>query len=130
MSPVLNRRKFLTYLGTGTAALAAARTGLDGLVKTAEAKGMFHQSNRLKKPKYGPLKFTPIEPSTKDELVLPKGYRYDVIASYGDKINPKGDTFGYNNDYTLFFPMENKKTADFYGSTMSIFQTCSSSEKR
>ncbi|MEC1591540.1 PhoX family protein [Bacillus sonorensis] len=109
MSPVLNRRKFLSYLGTGTAALAAAGAGLDGLVKTAEAKGLFHQPGRAKKPKYGPLKFTPIEPSTKDELVLPKGYRYDVIASYGDKINPKGDTFGFNNDYTLYFPMDNKK---------------------
>ncbi|QHZ47187.1 MULTISPECIES: PhoX family protein [unclassified Bacillus (in: firmicutes)] len=109
MSPVINRRKFLTYLGTGTAALAAAGSGLDGLVKAAEAKGMFHQPGKFKKPKYGPLKFTPIEPSTNDELVLPKGYRYDVIASYGDKINRKGETFGYNNDYTLYFPMENKK---------------------
>ncbi|UAL51585.1 DUF839 domain-containing protein [Bacillus sp. CMF21] len=108
MPPVLNRKKFLTYLGTGTVALAAASTGLDGLVKSAEAKTPFHYPE-YKRPKKGPLKFQPIEPTTKDDLVLPKGYKYEVIAAYGDKINQKGDTFGYNNDFTLFFPYEDEK---------------------
>jgi uncharacterized protein len=32
-----------------------------------------------------------------DDLVLPQGYRYQVIAAWGDRI---GDSrFGYNNDY-------------------------------
>ena len=35
-----------------------------------------------------------------DDLVLPEGYTYDVVASWGD---PVGDSrFGYNNDYVSF----------------------------
>ncbi|MBF2066423.1 MAG: DUF839 domain-containing protein [Calothrix sp. C42_A2020_038] len=37
-----------------------------------------------------------------DDLVLPEGYQYQVIASWGDKV---GDSrFGYNNDYLSFIP--------------------------
>ena len=35
-----------------------------------------------------------MHPSDKDDIVLPKGYKYDVVAAYGDKINEAGDTFG------------------------------------
>ncbi|WP_221567548.1 PhoX family phosphatase [Alkalihalobacillus sp. TS-13] len=101
----MDRKKFLTYLGTGTVALAAAGTGLDGIADKVNAQqGNFHKPNK-KIPKMGPLKFKPIEPTRKDDLVLPRGYSYNVVAAYGDKINPKGDTFGFNNDFTLFFPI-------------------------
>ncbi|MEO0704916.1 MAG: alkaline phosphatase PhoX [Cyanobacteria bacterium J06649_5] len=37
-----------------------------------------------------------------DDIVLPEGFLYDVIASWGD---PVGDSrFGYNNDYLSFIP--------------------------
>ncbi|MEL6470048.1 MAG: alkaline phosphatase PhoX [Cyanobacteria bacterium J06623_4] len=37
-----------------------------------------------------------------DDIVLPNGFTYDVIASWGD---PVGDSrFGYNNDYLSFVP--------------------------
>lgn len=37
-----------------------------------------------------------------DDIVLPDGFTYDVIASWGDKV---GDSrFGYNNDYLSFVP--------------------------
>jgi hypothetical protein len=36
----------------------------------------------------------------KDDLVLPEGFTYDVVAAWGDKV---GDSrFGYNNDYLSF----------------------------
>ena len=35
-----------------------------------------------------------------DELVLPEGFTYDIVAAWGDKV---GDSrFGYNNDYISF----------------------------
>ncbi|MBD1383551.1 PhoX family protein [Metabacillus arenae] len=107
MTIKMDRKKFLTYLGTGTVALAAASTGIDGVMDRVQGKE-FHHSKK-KKPKKGPLKFQPIEPTDKDDLVLPKGYKYDVVAAYGDKINLDGDTFGFNNDFTLFFQMEDDK---------------------
>ena len=37
-----------------------------------------------------------------DDIVLPDGFTYDVVASWGD---PVGDSrFGYNNDYLSFIP--------------------------
>jgi len=99
----LNRRKFITYLGTGATALAAASTGLGVLTPGAEARTADHLFN-LKTNKVAGY-FTPIEPSTKDELLLPQGFKYDVVAAYGDKINPTGDTFGFNADFTLYFPI-------------------------
>ena len=103
----LNRRKFLTYVGTGAAALTVASTGMGAFAPTVEAKGA-EAANRLLgfKKKVSGLNFTPIKPSDKDDIVLPKGYKYDVVAAYGDVINEKGDTFGFNCDFTEYFPIE------------------------
>lgn len=38
----------------------------------------------------------------KDDLVLPDGFTYDVIAAWGDKVGES--RFGYNNDYLSFVP--------------------------
>lgn len=100
----LSRRTFLTYVGTGAAALATVTSGLGILSETANAQS----ENLLRfKPKKNGFTFNPIEATTKDELVLPKGFKYDVIAAFGDVINDKKDTFGYNNDFTLYFPIKN-----------------------
>ncbi|PZO56310.1 MAG: phosphatase [Phormidesmis priestleyi] len=40
--------------------------------------------------------------AVQDDIVLPDGFTYDVIASWGDAV---GDSrFGYNNDYLSFVP--------------------------
>ena len=49
--------------------------------------------------------FEPIEPTTADDLVLPRGYRYNPLRIYGDEIAP-GQPFGYNADFTAYFPMD------------------------
>lgn len=49
--------------------------------------------------------FTPIRPTTVDDLVLPRGYRYNVVRVYGDMI-AEGQPFGYNADYIGYFPID------------------------
>jgi hypothetical protein len=49
--------------------------------------------------------FEPIRPTSADELVLPRGYRFDVLRMYGDEIGP-GLPYGYNNDFVAYFPMD------------------------
>ena len=112
----LNRRKFLTYVGTGAAALTVASTGLGGLAPQVEAAGT-DAANKLVgfNKKVSGLNFKPIDPSDKDDIVLPKGYKYDVVAAYGDKINEEGDTFGFNNDFTSIFQLMDLATVDCFG---------------
>lgn len=40
-----------------------------------------------------------------DDLVLPEGFTYDLVAAYGDRIG-RGQSFGYNNDFLAFFPLD------------------------
>ncbi|MFE4430798.1 PhoX family protein [Peribacillus butanolivorans] len=105
----MNRRRFLGYLGTGTAALTAASTGLGSLTSSVEAATTADHlfgHEKVKKTKKTVAFFKPIKHTSKDELVLPKGFKYNVIAAYGDVINKQGDTFGFNNDFTQFFPID------------------------
>jgi uncharacterized protein len=103
----INRRKFLTYVGTGAAALTVASAGLGGLAPKVEAKGRDAANNLFGfNKKVSGLNFKPIQPSDADDIVLPKGYKYEVVAAYGDKINEAGDTFGFNCDFTEYFPID------------------------
>jgi secreted PhoX family phosphatase len=100
----ITRREALLFLASGLGAVALG-TGKAAVAKTT------------------PLKFTPVrgvmplptdgltgaqqktayrQVEVRDDLVLPEGYTYEVIASWGD---PLGDSrFGYNNDYLSFIP--------------------------
>src|SRR5262245_36909030 len=51
------------------------------------------------------LPFTPIKPSNADQLVLPKGYRYDVVAHWGHDLG-EGQIMGFNHDWTGFYPID------------------------
>ncbi|HET6751526.1 MAG TPA: alkaline phosphatase PhoX, partial [Actinomycetes bacterium] len=39
-----------------------------------------------------------------DDVSLPEGFTYDVVASYRDRIGG-GESFGYNNDFIAYFPL-------------------------
>jgi uncharacterized protein len=39
-----------------------------------------------------------------DDVSLPDGFTYDLVASYRDPIGG-GETFGYNNDFIAYFPL-------------------------
>ncbi|MFL0363501.1 alkaline phosphatase PhoX [Bacillus sp. PK3_68] len=108
MGEELNRRKFLTYVGTGVTALTVASAGLGAFTpKVVEAQGAKAASHLFgRNKKVSGVNFRPIKPTDKDALVLPRGFKYDVVAAYGDVINEKGETFGYNNDFTMFFPIK------------------------
>ncbi len=106
MSESMNRRTFLSYLGTGAAALAAASAGLGTLEGKASALSstadhLFgFSTNRVSGF------FEPIAPSKEDKLVLPPRFKYDVVAAYDDRINPAGEKFGQGCDYNAYFPLQ------------------------
>lgn len=65
----LDRRTFLTYLGTGATALAAATTGLGALTETANAQS---DSLMRMKPRKKDLSFTRSHQLTKTILFYQK----------------------------------------------------------
>ncbi|MEM6351886.1 MAG: alkaline phosphatase PhoX [Cyanobacteria bacterium P01_D01_bin.14] len=111
----LKRRQFLVFLGVaaGTTALGTLNrsNGIVGALGSAPATAAGHRPfNPVKGPMpYGGLGIDPADQpaayaqyAVKDDLVLPEGYTYDVIGSWGDAV---GDSrFGYNNDYLSFVP--------------------------
>ncbi len=113
----LKRRDFLLFLGAGAGTVAL------GSLPTSEKKFSMPFANPISAatPAGSGLSFKPVRGTmpletgdialTKqlqdystyevvDDVVLPEGFTYDVIAAWGDKV---GDSrFGYNNDYLSF----------------------------
>ncbi|TGL58879.1 PhoX family protein [Leptospira sarikeiensis] len=107
----ISRSDFLKYMGKGMIALTAVRN-LDLFsepVKIQVPKTKSSSSNRKEQNsfKIPGNNFKPVKPTTEDDLILPHGFHYDLIAVYGDRINPKGDTFGYAADFNCFFQFPN-----------------------
>ncbi|AOP36235.1 hypothetical protein A0128_19590 [Leptospira tipperaryensis] len=102
----LTRSQFLEYLGKGIGALALAKSGsLFGSGKRT------HNKPSIPSVKNSFPKFKPISASDQDSLILPEGYRYSTIALFGDRINPQGDTFGFNSDFNCYLPFNGKKNS-------------------
>ena len=125
-----DRRRFLGYLGAGGAAVLGASLGLwpsgcgprrsatgtpaDAWIPAGEAPGW-------KPPPYpvplpgddSPVAGDRVRLATfevVDDVVLPEGFRYDVLARWGDVFGPADDAsrqirFGYNNDFTGLIPI-------------------------
>lgn len=110
----VKRRHFLMFLGASAGSLA-----LQPLVRNGQSSGSLFGEPAAAQS--AGLPFTPVKGTMPlvtdgidrakqlsdysqftvvDDIVLPEGYTYNVIASWGD---PVGDSrFGYNNDYLSF----------------------------
>ena len=110
MNKSMDRKTFLSYLGTGAAALAAASAGLG----TLEGKASAASPTADHLFGFGTNKvsgyFEAISPSKEDKLILPKGYKYDVVAAMGDVINQAGEKFGDGADYNAYLPINGSNT--------------------
>ncbi|MBP1991621.1 PhoX family protein [Paenibacillus eucommiae] len=98
----LSRRHFLKYLGAGAASLAAAYSGLSSLSQRASASTPAMNVYEQLPETFNPSLHTAADA---DQLLLASGFSYNVLAAYGDTINKSGDTLGFNNSYTSFFPI-------------------------
>jgi uncharacterized protein len=103
----LPRRDFLAFLGAATGTLVLAPFA------PPAAQGATSQKTRLPfRPLQGPMP-VPTDGlalgdqvsrlstyAVRDDIVLPEGFTYDLLAAWGDRV---GDSrFGYNNDYLSF----------------------------
>jgi uncharacterized protein len=125
----LKRRDFLLFLGAGAGAIAFDATSkqtpqrfsmpFSKPLKLADSDNAINSAIAATRPtslSFKPIKGAmPLETDgiaktkqveayskfeVKDDLVLPEGYTYDIVAAWGDRV---GDSrFGYNNDYLSF----------------------------
>ncbi len=92
----MKRRSFIEFLGGGVLAYGLA-------------PGFILGCKSPEKVKEFAVPFANMEPIIKDDLLLADGFNYDVLISWGDKINAD-EEFGFNNDFTAFIPLN--KAAD------------------
>ncbi len=92
MEPI-NRRKFIDFVGKGVVGVAFSPLLLNACDSKSPIEGMT---------------FTRIEPTTEDDVILANGFKYEVLVKWGDDIS-EVDTFGYNNDYTAYIPMNDSE---------------------
>lgn len=127
----IKRRDFLKFLGIGAGAAALSSSdkfplsqkSIATTVPNTLAKGMSNTNLfSIKLPI--PLDIDNLTADEQksaystyevvDDIVLPSGFTYDIIAAWGDKV---GDSrFGYNNDYLSFIetaPNEGLLTVNF-----------------
>jgi uncharacterized protein len=95
-----SRRDFVKFMGR-TGLLAATVAPFISFAGTSALDVMLNTEG-------GKIPFKPLPPTYTDDLVLPEGFKYDVLLSWGDKLNST-DTFGFNNDYLAFFPIDGNK---------------------
>lgn len=54
--------------------------------------------------------FQGIHPTREDKLTLIEGLNYHIIVKWGETINKAGEVFGFNNDFTCFYPLNDHST--------------------
>ncbi len=83
---LFSRREFLTFMGR-TAAVASLP--LPAFARASKA----------------PMLQLGSFPSQKDEVVLAPGLKAEILCTFGDVINSRGERFGNDNDFTAFLPL-------------------------
>jgi hypothetical protein len=95
----IQRRNFLKFFGSTSALFLLVGVG-SGVLTSC--------SNPLENTDFKTLGFKPLSPKTDDDLILADGLEYRVLLSWEDHLNAE-EKFGFNNDFTSFYPLENKK---------------------
>jgi uncharacterized protein len=99
----MSRRGFLR--GMTAAGAAAAASSIPGGALIARAAQTPSDAQAAAQTEIN-LPFTPIEPSTADDIVLAEGFSYQLIAKRGDVINSAGRVLGDNLDWMGWFPID------------------------
>ncbi len=103
----MSRRRFLTFLGTGTAALAAGSSGViaDSSAQAQSGSGEETAQSSGDNGSKKPTSFKPIEPTDADDVTLPEGFKYDLIRSSEDPLTDD-KMYGDHNDFIAYFPVD------------------------
>lgn len=105
-----DRRQFLKYLGAGVSGFVASG-GTAAFGPIAEAQGLMpFQRATAAASDSAFITVDPIRPTDADDLVLPRGYRAELVLAFGDRFTRSSERFGFNADSTAFLPRNDAGT--------------------
>lgn len=95
-----SRRSFLEFLGKGSA-LGVSSIALAPILKACktDTPAVVTEAESVAK-----ILFESVAPNSDDAVTLAKGFNYQVLLKFEDKINAT-DTFGAHSDYIAFLPL-------------------------
>lgn len=105
-----NRRKFISFLGEASLGAMIIPPFLVSCGSTTTPS----LTNKISEEHLEKLKMLILEglpASDKDDLLLANGLSYHTVIKWGDKISNQ-DTFGFNNDFTCFIPLNENNPKD------------------
>lgn len=105
-----DRKEFLSFLGKAGIGLAVIPPFLMGCSNEENTENQ-EESSKEQLDKSLNLSLLSLAASDADDLILTKGLAYETLIRWGDPINEK-DTFGFNNDFTCFIPLDAKNPKD------------------
>ena len=105
-----NRRKFISFLGKASLGAAIIPPFLTSCGNTTTPT-VTENLSKAHLEKLKQLVLVGLNPSNKDDLLLADGLDYHTIIKWGDKISDT-DTFGFNNDFTCFIPLDKNNPKD------------------
>lgn len=105
-----SRKEFISFLGKASLGAMMVPPFITSCGSTTTpTTPVLSPNEQLEKLKKLAIKAIP--PSDKDDLLLAEGLDYHTIIKWGDKIS-REDTFGFNNDFTCFIPLDDNNPKD------------------
>lgn len=106
-----NRRKFISFIGKASIGATVIPPFLMSCGNTTTPSEASHPIGEDELKKLKDFVIEALAPSDADDLLLAKGLDYHTIIKWGDRISSK-DTFGFNNDFTCFIPLDKDNPKD------------------
>ena len=106
-----DRRQFISFLGKASLGAVALPSFLTSCGNTTTPSESFRSISKEDLQRLQNLVLEALAPSDKDDLLLTKGLDYHTVIKWGDKIS-ETDTFGFNNDFTCFIPLDEGNPTD------------------
>jgi secreted PhoX family phosphatase len=106
-----DRRKFISFLGKASAGAMALPPFLTSCGNTTTPSESFTETSESILKQLKELAIENMTASDKDDLLLANGLDYHTIIKWGEQISD-ADTFGFNNDFTCFIPLDENNPND------------------
>ncbi len=106
-----DRRKFISFLGKAGLGAATLPPFLTSCGSTTTPSETFQNVGDEALRKLKDLVLENMVASDKDDLLLVSGLDYHTVIRWGEQISDN-DTFGFNNDFTCFIPLDENDPTD------------------